>query len=225
MSVMGYLRNFAEATQQTVIATIHQPRSAIWEMFDTVSLLSSGRLMYHGPCSEMLPWFQNMGFSYNKGSESDWVLDLVATGFDKPDHLFGNTLRSAADVGAAADAFKEHYVKVSPSPPQAAAAWHLTTGPVLADRLPRVPVCIMCLPAGQKCSMCSCAVLTCLCLAVLVPTLLQAHGCQPRALTDSCRSNSSRLSELRTQSNSSPKSFTSLVASGVAGEGQQQLGG
>lgn len=168
MSVMGYLRGFAEATQQTVIATIHQPRSAIWEMFDTVSLLSSGRLMYHGPCSEMLPWFQSMGFSYNKGSESDWVLDLVATGFDKPDHLFGNTLRSAADVGAAADTFKEHYVKVSPFA-TAAAAWRLASRHAEADRLHIVPslyaVCVLLFATCTTCvpAPCSFAVLCCPC--------------------------------------------------------------
>ena len=37
LNVMGYLQDFARAKQQTVVATIHQPRSAIWEMFDTVS--------------------------------------------------------------------------------------------------------------------------------------------------------------------------------------------
>lgn len=35
-SVMGYLQEITTANQQTVIATIHQPRSAIWEMFHTV---------------------------------------------------------------------------------------------------------------------------------------------------------------------------------------------
>jgi hypothetical protein len=33
---MGHLQHVALATHQTVIATIHQPRSAIWEMFDAV---------------------------------------------------------------------------------------------------------------------------------------------------------------------------------------------
>jgi hypothetical protein len=36
LSVMGHLQHVAQATYQTVIATIHQPRSAIWEMFDMV---------------------------------------------------------------------------------------------------------------------------------------------------------------------------------------------
>ena len=69
LSVKSYLQHLAQTTQQTVIATIHQPRSAIWEMFDVVSLLSSGRLMYHGPCAGMLPWFEELGYTYVKGGQ------------------------------------------------------------------------------------------------------------------------------------------------------------
>lgn len=48
------------------------------------------------------------------GSESvsDWVLDLVATGFSKPQHLFGHTLRTRKDVEQLAVAFKCSYNKV-----------------------------------------------------------------------------------------------------------------
>jgi ABC-type multidrug transport system ATPase subunit len=37
LNVMGYLQDLAASSRQTVIATIHQPRSAIWGTFDTVS--------------------------------------------------------------------------------------------------------------------------------------------------------------------------------------------
>ena len=33
---MGYMKRMARANKQVVIASIHQPRSAIWSMFDTV---------------------------------------------------------------------------------------------------------------------------------------------------------------------------------------------
>jgi len=36
LSVMGHLQTLALTMQQTIIATIHQPRSAIWEMFNKV---------------------------------------------------------------------------------------------------------------------------------------------------------------------------------------------
>jgi hypothetical protein len=40
------------------------------------------------------------------------VLDLVATGFEKDSQLFGHTMRTAGDVDAAADAFKDVHTKV-----------------------------------------------------------------------------------------------------------------
>ena len=36
LNVISYLKQMAVEEQQVVICTIHQPRSAIWTMFDTV---------------------------------------------------------------------------------------------------------------------------------------------------------------------------------------------
>jgi hypothetical protein len=58
-----------------------------------------------------------MLLAFSAGSEPDWVLDLVATGFNKPEHLFGASMRDNEDVDAAADAFREKYVRVSQSLP------------------------------------------------------------------------------------------------------------
>jgi ABC-type multidrug transport system ATPase subunit len=41
LSVMSYMRGMAQAGGQTVISSIHQPRSAIWALFDTVGGISS----------------------------------------------------------------------------------------------------------------------------------------------------------------------------------------
>jgi ABC-type multidrug transport system ATPase subunit len=46
--VMEHLRGLC-AEGRTVICSIHQPRQAIWDMFDVVEVLSEGRLMYFGP--------------------------------------------------------------------------------------------------------------------------------------------------------------------------------
>ena len=35
-----------------VVATVHQPRSSIFAMFDMLQLLSEGRTMYFGPASQ-----------------------------------------------------------------------------------------------------------------------------------------------------------------------------
>ncbi|OTA98880.1 hypothetical protein M426DRAFT_16987 [Hypoxylon sp. CI-4A] len=47
---------------RTVITTIHQPRSEIWDLFDNLVLLSRGSPVYSGSMKECLPWFSELGF-------------------------------------------------------------------------------------------------------------------------------------------------------------------
>jgi hypothetical protein len=68
--------------------------------------------MYHGPRSGISAWFASLGYQRLHGEESDWLLDLVATGFDKPQQLYGNALMASADIAAAAQAFLKHYLQV-----------------------------------------------------------------------------------------------------------------
>ncbi|KAK7233463.1 ABC transporter [Aureococcus anophagefferens] len=56
--VTGTLRRVAKATGAVVIATIHQPSMRILELsFDTISLLQTGRLVYHGPVQSVVDYF------------------------------------------------------------------------------------------------------------------------------------------------------------------------
>jgi ABC-type multidrug transport system ATPase subunit len=41
LSVMGHLQRMARVNEHIIIATIHQPRSAIWQMFDKVRVEGS----------------------------------------------------------------------------------------------------------------------------------------------------------------------------------------
>lgn len=47
---------------RTVIATIHQPSSELFALFDTLYLLSDGSLVYHGAASEAVPYFASLGY-------------------------------------------------------------------------------------------------------------------------------------------------------------------
>lgn len=78
-----------------------------------VSLLACGRLMYHGGRAGIAPWFASLGYERQHGDESDWLLDLVATGFDKPRQLYGNALMQEQDIKPAAEAFTASYVQVT----------------------------------------------------------------------------------------------------------------
>lgn len=51
--VVTTLRNLAR-DGRTVIASIHQPSSEVFELFDTLTLLSSGKLIYFGQASNAI---------------------------------------------------------------------------------------------------------------------------------------------------------------------------
>ena len=46
---------------RTIILSIHQPRYSIFRLFDTLTLLSLGHLVYHGPFNKALPYFETLG--------------------------------------------------------------------------------------------------------------------------------------------------------------------
>lgn len=46
---------------RTIIFSIHQPRYSIFKLFDSLTLLASGRLMFHGPAQEALGYFASTG--------------------------------------------------------------------------------------------------------------------------------------------------------------------
>lgn len=52
------------------------------------TLLSSGLFMYFGPRDQVVPWFNGqLGYPYSAamhGVPSDWIMDLVNVGFQKP---------------------------------------------------------------------------------------------------------------------------------------------
>ena len=47
-----------------------------------------GHVVYTGPPAGAVPWFKTLGYEYvlvRDGSASDWLIDLVSVGFDKPE--------------------------------------------------------------------------------------------------------------------------------------------
>ncbi|XP_012502700.1 PREDICTED: ATP-binding cassette sub-family G member 2 [Propithecus coquereli] len=63
---------------RTIIFSIHQPRYSIFKLFDSLTLLASGRLMFHGPAQEALGYFASVGYQcepYN--NPADFFLDII----------------------------------------------------------------------------------------------------------------------------------------------------
>ena len=57
-SVVDSMKNLAKQGK-TIICTIHQPSSEIFEMFDKLSLLAEGRLAFIGTLSAAYEFFES----------------------------------------------------------------------------------------------------------------------------------------------------------------------
>ena len=64
---------------RTVITTIHQPRSEIWDLFDNLVILSRGSPVYSGSIAQCLPWFEELDFHIPPFvNPAEFVIDIAA---------------------------------------------------------------------------------------------------------------------------------------------------
>jgi len=71
---------------RTVITTIHQPRSEIWDLFDNLIVLSRGCPVYSGSIPDCLPWFRGQGFPLPPFvNPAEHVIDIAAVDSRTPE--------------------------------------------------------------------------------------------------------------------------------------------
>ncbi|KAL5112284.1 Broad substrate specificity ATP-binding cassette transporter ABCG2 [Taenia crassiceps] len=65
---------------KTIIASIHQPNSSIYKLFDSLTLLCNGRAIYHGPVADDAPlnYFGGLGYKVSsRENPADFFIDLL----------------------------------------------------------------------------------------------------------------------------------------------------
>ena len=60
--VMSFVRNIAKKYKVLVIASIHQPSTTTFELFDKLMLLSKGQVVYNGAVSKVGDYFAGLGY-------------------------------------------------------------------------------------------------------------------------------------------------------------------
>lgn len=84
LSVMEAMKDMT-ANGRLVVTVIHQPRSSIFNMFDDLLLLSEGRTMYFGQCSEAINHFERHGYQCPKlFNPADYFLDVLSPDVRSP---------------------------------------------------------------------------------------------------------------------------------------------
>ncbi|NXG16990.1 ABCG2 protein, partial [Grallaria varia] len=63
---------------RTIIFSIHQPRYSIFKLFDSLTLLASGKVLYHGPAKQALEYFSSIGYECEPfNNPADFFLDVI----------------------------------------------------------------------------------------------------------------------------------------------------
>ncbi|KAI3539395.1 ABC transporter [Colletotrichum abscissum] len=64
---------------RTIITTIHQPRSEIWDLFDNLIILTKGSPVFSGPAKNCVPFFEGLGFKLPPFvNPAEFVIDIAA---------------------------------------------------------------------------------------------------------------------------------------------------
>lgn len=72
------------SNQLIVIASIHQPSTTTFELFDKLLLLSGGRTCYFGPTGNVSQYFEQIGYPIPQHTNpAEFILDVVSADFSR----------------------------------------------------------------------------------------------------------------------------------------------
>ena len=97
LSTMTALRTLAN-TGLTVMVSIHQPQTRIFELFDTLLLMNGGFAVFDGPASAAVPYFEHrLGLQLPpQTNAADWLLDLCVQVLPQPSGAETGSVTSSA---------------------------------------------------------------------------------------------------------------------------------
>ncbi|KAK4135363.1 P-loop containing nucleoside triphosphate hydrolase protein [Trichocladium antarcticum] len=80
--VVSFLRGVAKRNNLIVIASIHQPSTSTFNLFDKLLLMSHGKTHYFGPVSAVTPHYESLGHRMPlQVNPAEFLLELVNTDF------------------------------------------------------------------------------------------------------------------------------------------------
>ncbi|KAJ5102563.1 hypothetical protein N7532_003092 [Penicillium argentinense] len=80
--VISYAKELARANNIIIIASIHQPSTTTFELFDKLLLLSAGRTCYFGPVAAVDDYFRDIGHPIpDHTNPAEFLLDIVSSDF------------------------------------------------------------------------------------------------------------------------------------------------
>lgn len=85
LNVVKGLKSIA-SSGRTVLASIHQPGSAIYSLFDNIVVLAEGKVAYFGPATACVEHFGRIGFACPmKYNPADYMLQITSIDYSSPE--------------------------------------------------------------------------------------------------------------------------------------------
>ncbi|XP_053535851.1 broad substrate specificity ATP-binding cassette transporter ABCG2 isoform X2 [Ictalurus punctatus] len=110
-SVLLLLKRMAN-NGHTIIMSIHQPRYSIYQLFDNLTLLVSGKQVYHGPAHHALDYFANIGYECEThNNPADFFLDVINGDSIAVSMAKLQTAEELEEPGSTRQSIKEHLVE------------------------------------------------------------------------------------------------------------------
>ncbi|PSN75283.1 ATP-binding cassette transporter-like protein [Corynespora cassiicola Philippines] len=82
--VMSFVRDIAKQHKILVLASIHQPSTTTFELFDKLLLLSRGKTVYNGAINGIKDYFEGLGYSMPLYmNPAEFIIQLVNTDFTR----------------------------------------------------------------------------------------------------------------------------------------------
>ncbi|WWC95636.1 hypothetical protein V866_002501 [Kwoniella sp. B9012] len=74
------LRTFTDIERHTMVVSLYQAGNGIYNLFDKVTVIAEGRIIYYGPRSEARKYFEDLGFVHpDGGNTADFLTAVTAT--------------------------------------------------------------------------------------------------------------------------------------------------
>ncbi|KAK2918850.1 hypothetical protein Q8A73_003221 [Channa argus] len=110
-SVLLLLKRMA-SQGKTIIMSIHQPRYSIYRLFDTLTLLVSGKMVYHGPAPDALNYFANIGYPCEPhNNPADFFLDVINGDFNASTKIHSSEDLDFEELNNSRQRIEEHLVE------------------------------------------------------------------------------------------------------------------
>ncbi|KAK5087862.1 hypothetical protein LTR05_002077 [Lithohypha guttulata] len=116
-NVMQFISSVAKKHGLVIIASIHQPATTTFQLFDQLLLLAKGRTCYFGPVQEVSDYFNSIVPMPLHTNPAEFLLDLVNTDFDSTAaDQSGPRLAAICDLWSTSQMYKTLQSAVSTAP-------------------------------------------------------------------------------------------------------------